>query len=94
MATKKTDHGELLKVDLHNLALWQAKEKIRDELNIAAERGLAGLYLIHGFNGGDRIRSHIREGPLSNSLNDRKIDAKIVSDRKNLGASAIIFSKH
>ena len=94
MATKKTNHGELLKVDLHNLALWQAKEKIRDELNIAAERGLAGLYLIHGFNGGDRIGSYIREGSLSNSLNDRKIDAKIVSVRKNLGASAIIFSKH
>ena len=91
MATIKTNHGEVLRVDLHDLALWQAKEKIRDELNIAAERGLAGLYLIHGFNRGDKIKSYIREGSLLNSLNDREIEANIVAAKQNPGVSAIIF---
>ena len=93
MATIKTSFGEVLRIDLHGLALWQAKDKIRDQLKIAAERGLAGLYLIHGFNRGDRIKSYIREGSLLNSLNDRDIDAKIVAAKENPGTSGIIFSK-
>ena len=93
MATIKTNLGEVLRIDLHDLALWQAKDIIRDQLKIAAERGLAGLWLIHGFNRGDRIKSYIREGSLQNSLNDRDIDAKIVAVKGNPGTSGIIFSK-
>jgi|TARA_B100001964_G_C13678722_1_gene356567 hypothetical protein len=60
----ETDLGELLMVDLHDFALWQAKERIREELNRAINRKLDGLYLIHGFNSGNRIKSYIRRGPL------------------------------
>lgn len=91
VATIKTSLGEVLRVDLHDLALWQAKDKIKDQLNIAAERGLAGLYLIHGFNSGDRIKTYIRGGSLQNSLTDRGIKSKIYPVRKNPGTSAIIF---
>ena len=91
VATEKTNLGEVLKIDLHDLSLWQAKDKIRDQLKIAAERGLAGLYLIHGFNSGDRIKTYIREGSLQNSLTDRGIKSKIIPHKENLGISAIIF---
>ena len=91
MATIKTNLGEVLRVDLHELSLWQAKDKIRDQLKIAAERGLAGLYLIHGFNSGNKIKTYIRGGSLQNSLTDRGIKSKIFPVKGNPGTSAIIF---
>ena len=91
VATTKTNLGEVLRVDLHHLSLWQAKEKIKEQLKIAAERELAGLYLIHGFNSGDRIKTYIRGGSLQNSLTDRGIKSKIFPVKGNPGTSAIIF---
>jgi hypothetical protein len=91
VATIRTDHGEVLRIDLHELALWQAKDKIKDQLKIAAERGLAGLYLIHGFNSGNKIKTYIRGGSLQNSLTDRGIKSKIFPVKGNPGTSAIIF---
>ena len=91
MTTIKTNFGELLSEDLHRLALWQAKEKIKRKLNEAMNGNLAGLYLNHGFNSGDRIKSYIRDGPLVTSLKDRGIEAKIVPVKGNPGISAIIF---
>ena len=91
MATIKTNFGEVLRVELHELALWQVKDKIKEQLKIATKKKLAGLYLIHGFNSGDRIKSYIRNGPLKNSLKDRGIEAKVVSVKGNPGTSGIIF---
>jgi hypothetical protein len=91
VATIGTDRGEVLRIDLHELALWQAKDKIKDQLKIAAERGLAGLYLIHGFNSGNKIKTYIRGGSLQNSLTDRGIKSKIFPVKGNPGTSAIIF---
>ena len=91
VATIKTNLGEVLRIDLHELSLWQAKDKIRDQLKIAAERGLAGLYLIHGFNSGNKIKTYIRGGSLQNSLTDRGIKSKIFPVKGNPGTSAIIF---
>ena len=91
VATIKTNLGEVLRIDLHDLALWQAKEKIRDQLKIAAERGLAGLYLIHGFNSGNKIKTYIQGGSLQNSLTDRGIKSKIYPLKGNPGTSAIFF---
>jgi hypothetical protein len=91
MATIKTNFGDVLRVELHELALWQAKEKIKEQLNKAINGKLAGLYLIHGFNSGDRIKSYIRDGSLGNSLKDRGIEAKIVPVKGNPGTSGIIF---
>ena len=91
VATIKTNLGEVLRIDLHDLALWQAKEKIRDQLKIAEELGLAGLYLIHGFNSGNKIKTYIRGGSLQNSLTDRGIKSKIFPVKGNPGTSAIVF---
>ena len=91
VATIKTNLGEVLRIDLHHLSLWQAKDKIKEQLKIAAERKLAGLYLIHGFNSGDRIKTYIRGGSLQNSLTDRGIKSKIFPVKGNPGTSAIIF---
>jgi len=91
VATIRTNLGEVLRIDLHELALWQAKDKIKDQLKIAAERGLAGLYLIHGFNSGNKIKTYIRGGSLQNSLTDRGIKSKIFPVKGNPGTSAIIF---
>lgn len=91
VATIRTNLGDVLRIDLHELALWQAKDKIKDQLKIAAERGLAGLYLIHGFNSGNKIKTYIRGGSLQNSLTDRGIKSKIFPVKGNPGTSAIIF---
>ena len=91
VATIRTNLGEVLRIDLHELALWQAKDKIKEQLKIAAERGLAGLYLIHGFNSGNKIKTYIRGGSLQNSLTDRGIKSKIFPVKGNPGTSAIIF---
>ena len=91
VTTVKTNLGEVLRIDLHHLALWQAKDKIREQLKIAAERGLEGLYLIHGFNSGDKIKTYIQGSTLENSLRDRGIKSKIFSVKGNPGTSAIIF---
>ena len=91
MTTIKTNFGEVLRVDLHELALWQAKDKIKKQLEIAFQKKLAGLYLIHGFNSGDRIKSYIGNGSLKNSLKDRGIEAKIFSVKGNPGTSGLIF---
>ena len=58
---------------------------------LTAERGLAGLYLIHGFNSGNKIKTYIRGGSLQNSLTDRGIKSKIFPLKGNPGTSAIIF---
>jgi hypothetical protein len=92
VATVNTNLGEVLRIDLHGLALWQAKEKIKEQLKIATERELAGLYLIHGFNSGDKIKSYILGGSLENSLRDRGVKSKILTVKGNPGISAIIFS--
>ena len=93
MQTIKTSIGEVLRVDLHDLALWQAKDEIRDNLKIAEERGLNGLYLIHGFNHGDKIKTYIRGGSLGNSLRDKGIKSKIHPLKGNPGTSVISFLK-
>ena len=62
-------------VDLHHLAVWQAKERILNSLKILEKReDLQGLFLIHGFHGGTRIRDYIRNGPLKSSIKDRGIN--------------------
>jgi hypothetical protein len=91
MATRKTSVGVLLEIDLHDMALWQAKDRIREELNKAVNGEEAGLYLIHGFNSGDRIKTYIRGGALANSMKDRGISAKIVRFKGNLGTTGIIL---
>jgi hypothetical protein len=91
MATIKTSVGVLLEIDLHDMALWQAKDRIREELNKAVNGEESGLYLIHGYNSGDRIKTYIRGGALGNSLKDRGISAKIVPVKGNPGTTGIIL---
>ena len=79
MKSKQTSVGKLAIVDLHHLAVWQAKEKILSSLKILEKRNdLQGLFLIHGFQGGTRIRDYIRNGPLKSSIKDRGINGKII----------------
>ena len=80
MRTTKTPYGILIVVDLHNHAVWQAKEKIIESLKkIDKGKGMQGLYLIHGFHGGTKIRDYIRNGPLKLSIKDRGISGKIIN---------------
>ena len=79
MKSKQTLDGRLGVVDLHHLAVWQAKERILNSLKILEKReDLQGLFLIHGFRGGTRIRDYIRNGPLKLSIKDRGINGKII----------------
>ncbi|RAH14993.1 MAG: hypothetical protein CMB56_003830 [Methanobacteriota archaeon] len=87
----KTNCGDFLKLDLHFLSVWQAKEKIRQHLKIAKEFRLSGLYLIHGFNNGNKIKTYIRGGSLENSLRDRGIKSNILPVKGNPGTSGILF---
>jgi len=91
MATVKSNFGELLRIDLHDLALHQAKVLILETLKKAINGTESGLYIIHGFNSGDKIKTYIRGGALANSLRDRGIHAKITSFRGNPGTSGIIL---
>lgn len=79
MKSKQTPCGNLGIVDLHRLAVWQAKEEILNSLKIIEKRkDLQGLFLIHGSHGGTRIRDYIRKGPLKSSIKDRGINGKII----------------
>ena len=91
MAIVNTSVGVLLKIDLHDMALWQAKDRIREELNKAVNGEESGLYLIHGYNSGDRIKTYIRGGALGNSMKDRGISVRIVRFKGNRGTTGIIL---
>ena len=95
MKSKRTSYGNLGVLDLHNLAVWQAKENILKSLKILEKRKeLQGLFLIHGFHGGTRIRDYIRNGPLKSSLKDRGFNTEIINgdgDRNQMDAVSLII---
>jgi len=80
---------ELLEIDLHDLALWQAKKKIIENIQKAIRK--KGLYLIHGYIEGNKIKNYIRNGPLENSLIDRGYEVKIRTEKDNPGVTIVTF---
>jgi len=64
-------------VDLHNLALHNAKNRIKEELRDARADGLPGIKFVHGFNGGTAIREWMRDNSLQQFLDDSQIPGRI-----------------
>jgi esterase/lipase superfamily enzyme len=65
-------------VDLHNLGLHEAKERIKSESMKASKESRTVLF-IHGFNKGTAIRDFIRAGPLQQSLDAKEVNGVLYS---------------
>lgn len=64
-------------IDLHNSALHQAKERIKDELRDAYSDSMPGVKFIHGFNHGTAIRDWLRSEPFQQFIAAKKMTANI-----------------
>lgn len=66
-------------VDLHNLGLHDAKERIKSESMKASKESRTVLF-IHGSNNGTAIRDFIRAGPLQQSLDAKEVNGVLYSN--------------
>jgi DNA-nicking Smr family endonuclease len=65
------------KVNVHDLALHNAKNRIKEEIRDAkADRSL-GVKIIHGHNGGTAIRDWVRSISLEQFMESAGIDGKV-----------------
>jgi hypothetical protein len=64
-------------IDLHNSALHQAKDRIKDEIRDAYSDSLPGVKFIHGFNHGTAIRDWLRSEPFQQFVESKKMTANI-----------------
>lgn len=73
--------GEVVKIDLHNHGIHQAKKRIKEECKYAEKNQT--IQFCHGFNSGTQIRDFIRNGQLQQSLESLNIEGNIWA--KDLG---------
>ena len=66
-----------IRVDLHDLPLHIAKNRIKEELRDAKVDQEPGVKFIHGFRGGTAIRDWIRNGSLEQFMESANISGKI-----------------
>ena len=71
------DDSGYVKVDLHNLALHAAKNRIKEELRDARADRRRGVKFIHGFHGGTAIRDWMRSISLEQFMESANISGKI-----------------
>lgn len=62
-------------IDLHNLGIHQARERIKQECRYADKN--VTIQFIHGYNHGTTIREFIRNGQLKQSLDSYNISCSI-----------------
>lgn len=66
---------EVLKIDLHNHGLHQAKKRIKEECQYAGKDQT--VQFCHGFNSGTQIRDYIRNGQLHQALADMGVEGAL-----------------
>ena len=71
------DDSGYVSVNLHDLALHNAKNRIKEELRDAKADHKRGVRFIHGFNGGTAIRDWMRSVSLEQFMESAKISGKI-----------------
>jgi|MDSV01.2.fsa_nt_gb hypothetical protein len=71
------DDSGYLTVNLHDLALHNAKNRIKEELRDAKADLKRGVRFIHGFNGGTAIRDWMRGDSLKQFMQSAKISGTI-----------------
>jgi hypothetical protein len=76
----KTPRENTKRVELHFASLKTAKDRIIEECRDADV--FETVIFIHGFNSGTAIRDYIRNGPLMQSLESRKIKFEIWHDQQ------------
>jgi isopentenyl diphosphate isomerase/L-lactate dehydrogenase-like FMN-dependent dehydrogenase len=76
--------------DVHDISLHTAKQYIVEDVRDAKSDGKNGVHVIHGHNSGTTIRDWMRNGPLQQALEDRKIVHSIVA--VGAGSTAIILA--
>lgn len=79
-------------IDLHNSALHQAKERIKDEIRDAYSDSLPGVKFIHGFNHGTAIRDWLRSESFQQFIESKKMTANIWHN--NEGTTNVSFGKN
>lgn len=65
---RKSPRDDIVNIDLHDLALHQAKNRIKEVCKDASQSQT--ILFCHGFNRGTEIRDFIRGGQLERSLRD------------------------
>jgi hypothetical protein len=76
------DDSGYVRVNLHDLALHNAKNRVKEELRDAKAEQAPGVKFIHGFNGGTAIRDWIRSVSLEQFMASANISGKIWFDEE------------
>ena len=71
------DDSGYVKVDLHTLALHNAKNRIKEELRDAKADRRRGVKFVHGFHGGTAIRDWMRSGSLEQFIESANLNGKV-----------------
>ena len=71
------DDSGYVKVDLHTLALHNAKNRIKEELRDAKADRRRGVKFVHGFHGGTAIRDWMRSGSLEQFMESANLNGKV-----------------
>ena len=71
------DDSGYVNVDLHTLALHNAKNRIKEELRDAKADRRRGVKFVHGFHGGTAIRDWMRSGSLEQFMESANLNGKI-----------------
>ena len=71
------DDSGYVKVDLHTLALHNAKNRIKEELRDAKADRRRGVKFVHGFHGGTVIRDWMRCGSLEQFMESANLNGKV-----------------
>lgn len=79
-------------IDLHNSALHQAKERIKDELRDAYSDSLPGVKFSHGINHGTAIRDWLRSESFQQFIESKKMTANIWHN--NEGTTNVSFGNN
>ena len=86
------DDAEYLSVNLHDLALHNAKNRIKEELRDAKADRKRGVKFIHGFNGGTAIRDWMRSISLEQFMQSARISGKIWFNEEGTTCVALSYN--
>lgn len=79
-------------IDLHNSALHQAKDRIKDEIRDAYSDSLPGVKFIHGLNHGTAIREWLCSDSFQQFADSKKMTANIWHNKE--GSTNVSFGKN
>ena len=80
------------RINVHDLALHNAKNRIKEEIRDAKADRYPGLKIIHGFNGGTAIRDWVRSISLEQFMESAGIVGKVWFNDEGSTCISLIYN--